>query len=95
MGAREFEMAKGAMLRIDPLAGDSLRVRSGEVWVTQHADPKDYLLKTGDTLALSDRGATLAVAYEPTLLDLLREEPGPERARGAWAVLRKILALIN
>jgi hypothetical protein len=103
MGAREFEMVKGAMLRIDPLAGDSLRVRSGEVWVTQFADPNDYLLKTGDSLMLNGGGATLAVAYKPTLLDLFRKDPAGVReqigrearrlqAQSVWALLRKIFA---
>jgi hypothetical protein len=105
MGAREFLMVKGAMLRIDPLAGDSLRVRSGEVWVTQHADPRDYMLKAGDSLALNGTGPALAMAYRPTLLDLFRDDPagarGPiERAarRGPLgnvrALLRKVLSLV-
>jgi Protein of unknown function (DUF2917) len=81
MGAREFLMVKGAMLRIDPLAGDSLRVRSGEVWVTQHADSRDYMLRTGDSLALNSKGPTLAVAYRPTLLDLFRKDPAGVRCR--------------
>jgi hypothetical protein len=102
MGAREeFLMVKGAMLRIDPLAGDSLRVRSGEVWVTQFEDTRDYILKTGDSLALTGKGATLAIAYRPTLLDLLRDHPAGDREqteRRAWSVralLRKALALLN
>jgi len=85
-------MVKGAMLRIDPLAGDSLRVRSGEVWVTQHADSRDYMLKTGDSLALNGKGATLAVAYRPTLLDLFRRE-AKHRPGGVRALLRKVSAL--
>jgi DUF2917 family protein len=106
MDARKFLMVKGAMLRIDPLAGDSLRVRSGEVWVTQHDDSRDYMLKAGDSLALNGKGATLALAYQPTLLDLFRDEPagvreqiGGEarrgRLRGARAPLRKFLARVN
>lgn len=75
-------MVKGAMLRIDPLAGDSLRVRTGEVWVTQFEDPNDYMLKTGDSLALNGKGATLAVAYRPTLLDLFRQDPAGTRSAG-------------
>ncbi len=106
MGAREFLMVKGAMLRIDPLAGDSLRVRSGGVWVTQYEDPRDYMLKAGDSLALNGKGRALALAYQPTLLDLLRDDP-PEsreqnerkarraRLRSARALLRKVWALVT
>ena len=106
MGAREFLMVKGAMLKIDPLAGDCLRVRSGEVWVTQYEDPKDYMLKAGDSLVLKGDGATLAVAYQPTLLDLFRDDPAGvreqiegearrSRLRSLSALLRRFLALVS
>ena len=96
MGAREFEMVKGATLRIDPLAGDSLRVRTGEVWVTQFEDPNDYILKTGDSLTLNGKGAALAIAYKPTLLDLFRKDPartdsGGIRGNGIFETLRSFL----
>src|SRR5882672_189116 len=105
MGAREFLMVKGAMLRIDPLAGDSLRVRSGGVWVTQHDDSRDYMLKAVDSLALNGKGAALAVAYRPTLLDLFRDDPAGVRQRverearrgrlrNVRALLRRVLALV-
>ena len=87
-------MVRGATLRIDPLAGDSLRVRFGEVWVTQFDDPKDYLLRSGESLILKRKGAVLAVAYKLTLLDLFRNDAGagrterrPMRASG-WRALR-------
>ena len=81
MGAREFRIVRGATLRIDPLAGDSLRVRFGEVWVTQFEDPKDYFLRAGDSLILNSKGAVLAVAYKLTLLDLFRNDADPGRTK--------------
>ena len=106
MDAREFKIVRGATLRIDPLAGDSLRVRFGEVWVTQFEDPKDYFLRAGDSLVLNSKGAVLAVAYNLTLLDLFRDDPagvreqikgeaGRGRLRGVRALLRKFLARVN
>jgi len=101
LGAREFKIVRGATLRIDPLAGDSLRVRFGEVWVTQLNDPRDYFLSAGDSLMLNPKGAALAVAYKLTLLDLLRNDAGsgrterrPVRISGWWArrLLGKIFA---
>src|SRR5690349_10507231 len=65
MGAREFELKQGAVLKIDALAGDRLRVRAGDVWITQHEDSKDYILRTGQSMTLSGKGATLAMAYKP------------------------------
>jgi hypothetical protein len=79
VGSRKFEIARGETLRIDPLAGDSLHVRLGEVWITQFGDPKDYLMKPGESLILNHEGAVLAVAYKLTLLDLLRNDAGPGR----------------
>lgn len=75
MGAREFEINQGAVLKIEAREGDSLHVRFGDVWVTQHKDSKDYVLKTGDSMTLSGKGATLATAFKPTLLDLYRKDP--------------------
>jgi Protein of unknown function (DUF2917) len=101
VGAREFKIARGATLRIDPLAGESLRVRFGEVWVTQFEDPNDYFLKAGESLMLNPKGPVLAVAYKLTLLDLLRNDAGrgrterrPARVSGWWALrlLGKIFA---
>ncbi|HEY6240174.1 MAG TPA: DUF2917 domain-containing protein [Burkholderiales bacterium] len=98
MGAREFKIVRGETLRIDPLPGDSLRVRIGEVWVTQLEDPKDYFLGAGESLVLNRRGAVLAVAYKLTLLDLFRDDADPTERRpmrvsGWWArrLLGKIL----
>ena len=102
LGAREFKIVKGATLRIDPLAGDSLRVRLGEVWITQFEDPKDYFLVAGESLVLNPKGPVLAVAYKLTLLDLLRNDAGrgrtesrPARGSGWWArrLLGKIFCL--
>jgi len=98
MGAREFEIASGAMLKIDPLAGDCLRVRWGEVWVTQFEDTRDYMLRTGDSIVLDGKGAMLAVAYKPTLLDLFRADPAGIRERieleARRSRTRSILALV-
>jgi len=103
MGARGFEISQGAMLKIEGREGDRLRVRSGDVWVTQHGDTRDYLLKTGDSLTLNGKGATLATAYRPTALDLYRQDPltvreqiereaGRARALAMRAFFRRIFA---
>jgi len=67
MDAREFEIEKGALLRIDAESGDRLHVRLGDVWVTQHGDSKDYALRTGESMLLAG-GVTLAMAYKRTQL---------------------------
>ena len=81
MGAREMEIAQGATLKIEAREGDRLQVRFGDVWVTQHRDFKDYLLKSGDSMTLNGKGAALATAYQPSLLDLHRKDPLAFRER--------------
>ena len=88
MAMEEFELAKGAMLRIDAAEGDRLRVRFGDVWVTRHADTKDYMLRAGDSMTLSATGATLAVAYKASVLELHRSESAA-RARRRLPFLRR------
>ena len=85
MDAKEFEMDEGALLKIAGRKGERLRVRSGEVWVTQYGDLNDYLLKDGDSLELNDAGWTLANATQPTLLELLGDEPAGGKAGRALA----------
>jgi len=106
MDAREFRIDEGALVKIDAMEGDRLQVRAGEVWVTQHGDSNDYLLKTGSSMALRGGGVLLAMAYKPTLLDLYRSDPLAVReeivrearraqARAMKALFRKILARIR
>lgn len=100
MDVREFEISQGAMLKIEALKGERLHVRFGEVWVTQHRDSKDYLLKTGDSMTLSGKGLTLATAYKATSLDLYRGDPltvrkqaerkaGYARVQEVWALFQQ------
>jgi hypothetical protein len=72
MDTREFKIEKGALQKIGGRKGERLRVSIGEVWVTQHGDPADYYLRTGESLVLRGEGATLAHACKPTVLELLR-----------------------
>lgn len=85
MDAEEFEIGAGGILKIAARKGERVRVRSGEVWVTQHGDLNDYLLKAGDSLDLNGEGMVLANASKPTLLELLGSEPAGGEAKRALA----------
>ena len=95
MDAREFEIEKGALLRIDAGPGDRLTVRQGDVWVTQHGDSKDYVLRAGESMTVRGEGPVLAMAYKHTLLAWYRSEPrSPQDARPlrALVLLLKLFA---
>jgi hypothetical protein len=94
MDAREFEIEKGALLRIDAGPGDRLTVRQGDVWVTQHGDSKDYVLRAGESMVVKGQGAVLAMAYKHTLLAWYRSEARPDDARplSALALLLSFFA---
>jgi hypothetical protein len=97
MSAREFEIDEGALLKIVGHKGERLRVRRGEVWVTQYGDPMDYQLKAGESLVLNGEGLTLANARRPSLLELLHREPLDSRdasraMAGATALLWRMFA---
>lgn len=75
MSTQEFALGNGAMLKLNAANIAAVHVRSGHVWLTQPSDPKDHMLKAGDVMPLSGAGATIITAYEPTLLDLYRQDP--------------------
>lgn len=77
----EVTIEDGETLRIEAGAGTVLRIRAGRAWITQPADPRDYDLGTGRAMSLNGQGPALVKAYEPTLLDLYREEPERLRRR--------------
>lgn len=95
MGAGEFKINRGAALKIDALAGYGLRVRLGEVWVTQLGDIKDYYLRTGESMILRNDGSVLATAYQPTLLDVFRQYPAGVRERVESEARRARLQLLR
>jgi hypothetical protein len=74
MSVQEFALGIGEMLKLGASHGASVRVRSGDVWLTQHNDRKDHMLKTGDTMPLNGEGTAIITAYQPTLLELHRKD---------------------
>jgi hypothetical protein len=75
MSAQGFVLGMNETLTLNAERGATVRVRSGDVWLTQHNDPKDHMLKTGHAVPLGGGGATLITAYQPTLLELYRQDP--------------------
>lgn len=74
MSSQEFVLGMNDTLKLNAARGATLRVRSDDVWLTRHSDSKDHILKTGNAIPLSGREATMITAYQPTLLELHRQD---------------------
>ncbi len=75
-------LAPGDSINLDDARGTTLRVRRGQLWVTQYGDPTDYVLEAGDTWTIERRGRTIVQAQRNALFDVV----GP----GRWVTVRAI-----
>lgn len=73
---------RGATMRLEGGRGTQVRVTRGCVWITQHADHEDHVLRAGDCLALNGFGATLVQALEPSAVGIAT----PRTARHPFAI---------
>jgi len=79
MSAQEFMLGNGEMLKLDTARGAAVRVRTGVVWLTQHNDRKHHILKTDHAMPLNGEGVAIIAAYQPTVLELYRQDPAAVR----------------
>lgn len=61
------------LFSVDAAPGRSLVVFHGSVWITQHGDPRDYIVSAGETFEFDRRGLALVEALEPTSFVVLVE----------------------
>lgn len=50
--------------------GHSIVCDSGIVWVTQEGDPRDIILRAGESFAIDRSGPTLVQAFEPGAISI-------------------------
>jgi len=62
------QLKRGSTLRLVRGRGTIVRVVDGNVWLTQHRDSADYLMRTGDRMVLNGAGTTLIHACEDSSL---------------------------
>lgn len=75
---------RGSLLRIDGGAGVLVHVMEGELWLTQEGSQKDHVLGAGQTFRIDRDGATLAHAFQRSLVSLSRPASRISSLR-AWA----------
>lgn len=66
---------RGGLLRIDGGAGVLVHVWEGEIWLTQEGSTKDHVLVAGQSFRVDRDGATLAHAFQRSLVTLSPPAP--------------------
>jgi hypothetical protein len=76
---------RGSLLRIDGGVGVLVHVWEGELWLTQEGSAIDHVLQGGQSFRIDRGGATLAHAFQRSLVSLTPPAPriSPLRAWGA------------
>jgi hypothetical protein len=57
-----YAMARRSVLRVVDEPGTVIHVRSGELWITQEGDVRDYYLTAGQSFTVRCDGTALATA---------------------------------
>ena len=74
LGAEAFvnpalvELKAGKFLRLPQRAGSRVTVRSGEVWITEQGNPRDVVLRSGQTFTIARPGLALVEAFSDASL---------------------------
>ena len=64
-----LSLAAGELVNLDDARGTTLRVRRGQVWVTQDGDLADHVLDAGTAWAIERNGRTIVQAQAATIVD--------------------------
>ena len=66
------ELPKAGMLRLHDMSGVELHCLSGTLWLTLDSDPKDVVLKAGESFVTTARRPAIVYALAPASARLLR-----------------------
>ncbi len=61
--------------------GHSIVCEHGTVWVTQDGDPRDVILRAGESFTLDRDGPALVQAFEPGAISIAQAEPQTRATR--------------
>ena len=67
---RRLSLGSGDLVNLDDARGTTIRVRRGQVWVTQDGDLADHVLDAGTSWAIERNGRTIVQAQHPTIVEL-------------------------
>jgi hypothetical protein len=70
--------------------GHSIVCERGTMWLTQHGDPRDIILRAGEAFTLDHAGPALIMAVEPGAIRIVQAK-GQTRTPGLVAFLKSRL----
>jgi hypothetical protein len=79
-------LAPGQLLNLDDAAGVRIASRHGTVWITQDGDPRDIVLRPGDSFELDRATPVIVQAFEKAFVTLSEPAAAPRRSASAWTV---------
>jgi hypothetical protein len=65
-----IDLQRGRLLRLRESAGSTLTARAGEVWITEQDNPRDVLLRPGQSFTLGRSGLALVEAFSDASIAL-------------------------
>ena len=68
-------LAAGQVLTLDNAEGLRILARSGTVWITEEGNPRDHIVRAGDTLIVARGGRTVVQAIDPAWISLAEGAP--------------------
>lgn len=74
-----LEMAQGTVVPVRDAAGARIACLEGNIWITQENDTTDFVLKAGESLALTRNGSTLVQAMRGSRVSIQPPHAGGYR----------------
>jgi hypothetical protein len=92
-----YELERGNLLALNGLRGRELRVESGQIWLTEQAQPSDNVLGSNQSyVARSDQHVVIE-ALAPTRLMLPQDDAAGDLHAGlqaAWSGVHQVAAAL-
>jgi hypothetical protein len=79
-----LDLVRGNMVRIEDGRGMTVRVVSGEVWITEEGDPRDRFVTAGRYVRIVSSGVTLVSALSRSSIAVSSRARRRTRLLRAW-----------
>jgi hypothetical protein len=67
-----IDLQRGRFLRVRHGAGNTVTARAGTVWITEQDNPRDVVLRAGQSFTLGRRGLALIEAFSDASISFER-----------------------